>query len=406
MSGVAVASAPALVGDTELARAANDQILRRLGIVIGIGAMLVMALELPAVLVQPVNPTMWPELHLMAAYALFAPLAIVSARGPVAAIGRVAAAAALCYFAATLVTPLVYSVIDIGSFASWPYRGLALGVLAAGLAWPRGIAAGFAVVLAVATSVSNTLVVPDGSGWAAVGDVTRALGVAALFLWCVVYARSSAERVDREAVQQRLRAATVAATAARERESARFAALIHDGVLSTLLEASRAERSSPVLRDQAARTLDQLEHSRSAPELDHFDAVATVEFLRDAVREVGPDLPVQVSSHSGADLCLPIEAAQVLGAALAEAVRNSLRHADLTTRQAARGVSVTVATGGIRVVLSDDGAGFDPARVPADRMGIAGSILGRMRALAGGAAFVESAPGAGTVVTLVWASDG
>ncbi|MFF2082244.1 sensor histidine kinase [Nocardia sp. NPDC058176] len=406
MSGVAVASAPALVGDTELARAANDQILRRLGIVIGIGAMLVMALELPAILVQPDDPTMWPEVHLMAAYALFAPLAIVSARGPVAAIGRVAAAAALCYFAATLATPLVYSVVHVGSFASWPYRGLALGVLAAGLAWPRGIAAGFAVVLAVATSVSNALVVPDSSVWTAVGDITRALGVAALFLWCVVYARSSAERVDREAVRQRSRAATVAATAAREHESARFAALIHDGVLSTLLEASRAERSSPVLREQAARTLDQLEHSRSAPELDHFDAVAAVEFLRDAVREVGPDIPVQVSSRSGADLCMPIEAAQVLGAALAEAVRNSLRHADLPTRRAARGVSVTVATGGIRVVLSDDGAGFDPARVPADRMGIAGSILGRMRALAGGAAFVESAPGAGTVVTLVWASDG
>ncbi|MEV6364232.1 sensor histidine kinase [Nocardia asteroides] len=391
--------------DTELSRAATDQILRRLGVVIGVGAVIVMTLELPAVLIQPVNRSIWPEVHLIAAYALFLPLAMVSARGPVTAIRRVAGAAAICYFAATVTTPLVYSVVSVGSFASWPYRGLVLGVMAGGLAWSGRMAAGFAAVLAVATSASNAAVVPDSSAWALFGDITRALGVAALFLWCVVYARTAAERVDREAVRQRSRAATVAATAAREREGARFAALIHDAVLSTLLEASRAGESSAVLRSQAARTLDQLDQARSAPELDHLDAAAAVEFLRAAVREVDPDVHVQ-DFRRGADLCLPLEAAQVLGAALSEAVRNSLRHADVAGRRVRREVSITVATGGIRVVLTDDGAGFDPARVPADRMGIAGSILGRMRTLAGGAAFVESAPGAGTVVTLVWGSDG
>lgn len=404
MSDLAVATAPAQVGDVEFSRAATDQILRRLGLCIGTGAMIVMALELPAILVQPVNQSVWPETHLLGAYLVFAALAIVSACGPVDAIRRTAAVAALCYLAATVATPLVYSVVTIGSFASWPYRGMAVGVMAAGLAWSRRGAAAFGALLAVATSVSNALVVPDSSTWALIGDITRGLGVAALFLWCVVYARAAAERVDREAVRQRSRAAAVAATSAREREGARFAALIHDAVLSTLLEASRAQESSSVLRNQAARTLEQLEQSRTAPEIDHLDAAATIEFLREAVREVAAEVPVQVSSRRAADLCLPIEAAQVLGAALSEAVRNSLRHADVVGRAVRRGVSVTIATGGIRVVLSDDGAGFDPARVSADRMGIAGSILGRMRALAGGAAFVESAPGAGTVVTLVWGS--
>lgn len=400
----AQAPVPAAV-DTELSRAATDQILRRLGVVIGVGAMIVMTLELPAVLIQPANRSVWPEVHLVGAYLLFAPLAIVSARGAVTAIRRVAGAAAICYLVATVTTPLVYSVVTIGSFASWPYRGLVLGVMAGGLAWSGRVAVAFAAVLAVATSASNAAVVPDSSAWAMFGDVTRALGVAALFLWCVVYARTAAERVDREAVRQRSRAATVAATAAREREGARFAALIHDAVLSTLLEASREQQPSQVLRKQAARTLEQLEQARSAPELDHLDAAAAVEFVRAAVREVDPELPVQ-ASRRGADLCLPLEAAQVLGAALSEAVRNSVRHADVAGRQVWREVAVTIATGGIRVVLTDDGAGFDPARVPADRMGIAGSILGRMRMLAGGAAFVESAPGAGTVVTLVWGSHG
>ncbi|MFD3507006.1 sensor histidine kinase [Nocardia sp. NPDC058666] len=404
MTDLAVATAPAPEADAELSRAATDQILRRLGVVTGTGAMIVMVLELPAVLVQPLDLSSWPEVHLIAAYLMFGALAIVSARGPVESIRRTAAAAAVCYLAATLATPLVYSVVHIGSFASWPYRGLAVGVLAAGLAWSRRTAAGYGALLAVGTSVANALVVPDSSVWALFGDITRGIGVAALFLWCAVYARAAAERVDREAVRQRARAAAVAATSAREREGARFAALIHDAVLSTLLEASRAQQSSSVLRNQAARTLEQLELSRTAPEIDHLDAAATIDFLREAVHDVAPEVAVQVSSRQAADLRLPLEAAQVLGAALAEAVRNSVRHADVAGHTVRRGVSVTIATGGIRVVLSDDGAGFDPARVPVDRMGIAGSILGRMRALAGGAAFVESAPGTGTVVTLVWGS--
>ncbi|MFD3596148.1 sensor histidine kinase [Nocardia sp. NPDC058640] len=404
MTDLAVATAPAPEADAELSHAATDQILRRLGVVTGTGAMIVMVLELPAVLVQPLDLSSWPEVHLIAAYLMFGALAIVSARGPVESIRRTAAAAAVCYLAATLATPLVYSVVHIGSFASWPYRGLAVGVLAAGLAWSRRTAAGYGALLAVGTSVANALVVPDSSVWALFGDITRGIGVAALFLWCAVYARAAAERVDREAVRQRARAAAVAATSAREREGARFAALIHDAVLSTLLEASRAQQSSSVLRNQAARTLEQLELSRTAPEIDHLDAAATIDFLREAVHDVAPEVAVQVSSRQAADLRLPLEAAQVLGAALAEAVRNSVRHADVAGRTVRRGVSVTIATGGIRVVLSDDGAGFDPARVSVDRMGIAGSILGRMRALAGGAAFVESAPGTGTVVTLVWGS--
>jgi signal transduction histidine kinase len=71
-----------------------------------------------------------------------------------------------------------------------------------------------------------------------------------------------------------------------------------------------------------------------------------------------------------------------------------------------RTVTVTISAGGIRVVFRDDGAGFDMSQVPADRLGISVSILGRMRQLAGGAGFVESQPGEGTTVTLVWGSDG
>jgi hypothetical protein len=108
VTDLAVATAPAPVGDVEFSRAATEQILRRLGLVIGTGAMIVMVLELPAVLVQPINQSVWPELHIVSAYLMFGALAIVSTRGPAAAIRRTAGAAAVCYLAATVATPLVY----------------------------------------------------------------------------------------------------------------------------------------------------------------------------------------------------------------------------------------------------------------------------------------------------------
>jgi signal transduction histidine kinase len=106
------------------------------------------------------------------------------------------------------------------------------------------------------------------------------------------------------------------------------------------------------------------------------------------------------------DLRMPVQVAGTLAAALAEAVRNSLRHAGVTGHAVRRTVTCTISAGGIRLVFVDDGAGFDVRKVPADRLGISVSILGRMRRLAGGAGFVESQPGEGTTVTLVWGGDG
>jgi hypothetical protein len=58
-------------------------------------------------------------------------------------------------------------------------------------------------------------------------------------------------------------------------------------------------------------------------------------------------------------------------------------------------------SGGVEVVISDHGTGFDPARIKAARAGLRSSIRGRLRD-AGGHAEVISAPGAGTTVVLTW----
>ncbi|WP_245664041.1 ATP-binding protein [Nocardia arthritidis] len=388
---------------------AADRILRRFGLAIGIAGVIAAVVELPEIADQSrFVPVRWTVVEVALAFGLFPVLAIVSFGMSRRMIQRVAGAAAVSFLAAMAVVPLAYAVPDAEGASVWLYRVLALGVLAAVLAWRPPLAVAYLVVGAAFSALANLVVLRETTALALLGDFARAAGLSALFLWCVIYARAAAVRVDRESAIESSRAAAVAGAAARERERARFAALIHDAVLSTLLDASRAGTESPVLRRQAERTLEQLDECRVAGyEPDRLDAQSAIGFLRSAVHEVNPGIRFTTRRWPGFDdLHLPVDAASTIAAALAEAVRNSLRHATVAGREVRRTVTVTISAGGIRVVFRDDGAGFDLSEVPVDRLGISVSILGRMRQLAGGAGFVESEPGEGTTVTLVWGGNG
>lgn len=389
---------------------AADRILHRLGLAIGIAGVIAAIVELPEIADQSrFVPVRWTVVEVVLAFGLFPVLAVVSVSLSARMIQRVAGAAAVSFLGATAVVPFVYVVPEaLGSASLWLYRVLALGVLAAVLAWRPPLAVAYLVVGSAFSALANLVALEDTTALALLGYFARAAGLSALFLWCVIYARAAAARVDRESAIESSRAAAVAGAAARERERARFAALIHDAVLSTLLDASRAGTESPVLRRQAERTLEQLDECRVGnSELDRLDAQSAIGFLRSAVHEVNPDTRFTARRWAGFDdLRLPVDAASTIAAALAEAVRNSLRHATVPGRAVRRTVTVTISAGGIRVVFRDDGAGFDLSEVPVDRLGISVSILGRMRQLPGGAGFVESEPGEGTTVTLVWGGNG
>ena len=74
---------------------------------------------------------------------------------------------------------------------------------------------------------------------------------------------------------------------------------------------------------------------------------------------------------------------------------NAAKHAGVDA------VSLYAEVAGDRVeaFVRDRGCGFDPADVPADRHGLAESVVGRM-SRHGGRAEVRSAPGTGTEVRL------
>lgn len=388
---------------------AADRVVRRFGLVIGLVGTIAAVLELPEVFVQHrAVPLVWTLLSVTVAFGMLPVLAVVSLIAGPRSVRTVGGAAALGYLAGmALVMPYYYEVAEAPGLI-WAHRLIMIGVLAAAVAWPAWLAGVYLVVTTATPGIALYVMFDDTTLLAVADNFARQAGLSLLFLWCVVHARAAGARLDRESRRAGERAAAVAGTSARERERARFAVLIHDAVLSTLLDASRSGDTSAVLREQARRALDQLDATRFSdidPGL--LNANSAIGFLRAAVREVNPGIEFTV--HRGDDeneLSMPLSAAGPLAAALAEAVRNSLRHAGVPGRPVHREVIATIGAGGLLVVFHDDGAGFDRSVVPADRLGISASILGRMRQLAGGAGFVESEPGRGTTVTLIWANAG
>jgi signal transduction histidine kinase len=78
-----------------------------------------------------------------------------------------------------------------------------------------------------------------------------------------------------------------------------------------------------------------------------------------------------------------------------EAVRNAIRHG----KASEVGIVGEQRPHGIRVIVRDNGCGFEPSQVPSDRFGIR-SMVGRAE-LVGGSLKIDSAPGGPTTVTFV-----
>jgi signal transduction histidine kinase len=181
----------------------------------------------------------------------------------------------------------------------------------------------------------------------------------------------------------------------RAEERLDIASRVHDSVLQTLaLIQRRADDPQKVV--QLARLQERELRSWLFEGRDPDDAdVVTVAA---GVRQIQQD----VESRYG----VPVEAVTVGDCDLDDNLNALLAAAREATVNAAKwsGASVIslfaeVEAGEVSIVVRDRGKGFDPEAVPADRKGLAESVLGRMTRR-GGTATVTSAPGEGTKVTL------
>lgn len=190
-------------------------------------------------------------------------------------------------------------------------------------------------------------------------------------------------------------------TEAQRRQGAR---LLHDTVLATLtlLAHSGVGVSREALRRQAgddARLLRQLRLSPSPITMSAANDGAEGDGLKNdslqAVRAKFERLGLDVSWHGAGTVSLRPDRLDAFLMALSECLENVRRHSGVAEAH----VTITDDEATVRALVTDNGVGFEPAAVPAGKLGYRESIVGRIEE-AGGTARVFSAQGSGTTVVL------
>ena len=208
------------------------------------------------------------------------------------------------------------------------------------------------------------------------------------------------ERVSRDTVRR--------VVEAQESERARLARELHDETgqaltsillglksLDARVQDEEGRGAVAELRELVVSTLHDVR--RLAVELrpaalDDFGLVPAIERLLDTVGEQS-GLTVDLQSGFG-DLRLPTETETTLYRIVQEALTNVLKHA------AAERITVLLshADAGVRLVVQDDGRGFDPGKARDGGVGLLG--MRERVSLIGGRLTVESTEGAGTMLTV------
>jgi signal transduction histidine kinase len=111
--------------------------------------------------------------------------------------------------------------------------------------------------------------------------------------------------------------------------------------------------------------------------------------------------PFALHSQPVVEGSIPVQAADAVYSASVQAMVNSLQHAG-TSDSIERWLSVSgTGNGGLEVQVGDTGVGFDPDDVHVGRLGLRVSILERVTN-AGGSVRIDSSPGSGTLITILW----
>ena len=179
---------------------------------------------------------------------------------------------------------------------------------------------------------------------------------------------------------------------ARSQERAEVAAMMHDSVLHTLTLIQRHHENpaqvARLARAQERELREWLYGERKTA------AESFAEALRAAAAEVEDrhDARIEVVTVGDAPLDPQLEACVAAGR---EAMVNAAKYA----ADAPISVYAEIAEDRVEVFVKDRGPGFDLDAVAPDRMGVRGSILGRM-ARHGGQAEIRTGPGEGTEVRL------
>lgn len=254
---------------------------------------------------------------------------------------------------------------------------------------------GFLVSLSATAAAASLAGVPFVTGWGP--SLLFAAYLAACLALAMVQRSQRLHTPDFAAAEQRVKR-----TAAQRELARRTASVVHDTVLNDLSLVISApdeldQTTRQRLRDDVSilTSADWLSQARTLTEVDNSDA-----FVRNRLAAVVSEmqwrgLTVHVSGGGSATR----RSSDVAAAAGVDAARacleNVLAHSGVTVAEIVLGQEGDEST----IMVIDEGRGFDPDAVAADRLGLKISVVQRVVDV-GGYVRVWSVPGAGTSVLI------
>lgn len=182
----------------------------------------------------------------------------------------------------------------------------------------------------------------------------------------------------------------------------RTTAVVHDTLLNDLAVVMNApDRLEAHVRERLLTDLETLRGAdwisasadTSAPGED--EAELRNAFTRLASEFQWRGLSLHFTGDQRANYRMRADVSDALVAATRASLENVLRHSGVTRAE----VEIIASAGAVTVMITDQGAGFDPAEVGGDRIGLRASVIERMAAV-GGDAKIWSAPGSGTSIVI------
>lgn len=210
--------------------------------------------------------------------------------------------------------------------------------------------------------------------------------------------RARADRADKTEHDAQLLFEAQNRQAALEKERTATDSLLHDSVLAAFLAAASGETPDRA-SSMATSALQVISDTDDHPVM-HAGTIRWEDAVEKHLDEWEPFRPharIDLAPHL--DVALPPATADAFLTAALQALTNSVKHAGAVSHRTL--TATPLLGGGLQIMVSDDGKGFNASSISAERLGVRVSILENVHH-AGGSAHIRSVPGKGTTVTLRW----
>lgn len=280
----------------------------------------------------------------------------------------------------------------------WLWWSAGPAAIAVGMLLPKIWAIGYMILVPISWLLFNLPVIGANSGVASpLSDTLYVLlfpGTLAVLVYMLRQAAIRADFGSDAALATELEQVT---KEIQIREQVKIDSILYTSVFDSLKAAARAKNSSDYARvvEASKDSLAKIAVAQS-PGLETMSTMALFETLDRLVSRIDPDCTMSIR---GSNLTfIPKEVATALSDAAVQALNNSIQHAGAAAQ---RSIHLKSGKRGVKLVISDDGIGFRPSRVPDQSLGFRFVIIKRVESI-GGKVRIDSSPSNGTQIILEW----